>query len=535
MSINVVLVACYGLMQPPNAEPLAIECLAAALRNRFEGKINIHQYLLRENNDALGDELNTKISKISQVDILGISIPQSCFYLSCNFIRKFTEINRNAQIVLGHALPAHNPNIFLDAFPNALIVRGWGEDAICEIVEQKTQNTKDWSKISNIAFLENDHVIMTSGEWPIPKYSPVRLNHIEYFPRIESSRGCHYDVCTFCTRPFRMKNSKKWFRFPTEKTISEIKELRRKDRDKESDFTFTDEDFIGNDLDGAEILANELLKIKNIKFSISIRVDNVFNPNEPPEMYAHRLRVFQKLKQAGLSLVYFGAESFSNTQLRRYGKGVKVADSIKAINSILDLNISVELGYILFDPLLSIDEFTENIEWLDKSSLWVYVGQLFNNLRVQKDSGFETILKSKNLLGEFYPNTMEFKYYFADTIINEIAHDCLTWKDEIDEVYSLARNVQRTNFKSSASTIFVNEYRKLEFLILKSISNNIKSNKGNFMTSAFHRHRIELVVKLSNELIAQNLLSNSEKALLFATQKFLNKSNKSPGILFTSK
>jgi hypothetical protein len=533
MSINIVLVACYGAMQPPNAEPLAIESLAGALSSKFSDKVNVIQQTLNVIEDVLGNELITKISKIQSIDILGVSIPQSCSN-ACNFIKRFSEERQDTLIVLGHALPTHNPDFFLREFPNALIVRGWGEDAICQIAEERMQGKNNWAQIPNLVFLNGKEIVKTHIEWPIPQVSPIRSHQSKYFPRIESSRGCHYDICTFCTRPIRSKGGAKWIRLPIEKTLSEIKDLIRNSRGRELNFTFTDEDFIGDDLEGADVLADKMSKLHNIRFSISIRVDNVYNPNGTAEENELRLSVFRKLKQSGLSLVYFGAESFSETQLRRYGKGIRVAESVQSITLILNLGVQVELGYILFDPLLSVDELIENVEWLDKTSLWLYVGQLFNNLRVQKDSGFEIILRNKNLIKEnLRINTMEFDYSFANPIIGKIAQHCLTWKEEIDEVYSLARNVQRTSFKDSSSAVFVNRYRDLEFLMLKSISTNLKIDKSKFRGAPeFNKQRVDLVSNLHKELTTQRTISDTEKALLIAAQKFLDNANRSPNTLF---
>jgi radical SAM superfamily enzyme YgiQ (UPF0313 family) len=61
-----------------------------------------------------------------------------------------------------------------------------------------------------------------------------------------------------------------------------------------------------------------------MQFSLSLRVDNVYNPKESDTLTLRRLNLFRLLKEAGLSLVYFGVESLSDTQLKRYGKGVRV-------------------------------------------------------------------------------------------------------------------------------------------------------------------------------------------------------------------
>ena len=139
-------------------------------------------------------------------------------------------------------------------------------------------------------------------------------------------------------------------------------------------FTFADEDFIGNDPEGAYELACRLSQFPNLDFALSVRTDNIFVPGDSEQENRLRRQILQALKEAGLSLIFVGIESFAPTQLRRFGKGTSPENHIKAIRLLESLNIELELGLILFDPLVTLDELRTNVEALKKTGLWCYAG-----------------------------------------------------------------------------------------------------------------------------------------------------------------
>lgn len=516
--IKIVLIQCYGVMQPPNAEPLSIEMLAGILNQKFGDLITIKLLLLDAREDPDGERLSSQLSTQKDITIVGVAIPQSTYFLALNFLKHLRETHISPLIVLGHAIPTHSPESFLKYFPESLIVRGWGETAICEIVEQYLTGQPDWYKVHSIVFQANNQIVTTPIIWPRILVSPRRIESKHFFARVESSRGCHYDVCTFCTRQPKNPKTLSWFRFHTDIVLSEIAHLKAKGITK---FTFADEDFIGNDLQGAETIARGIKDIGGMQFSLSLRVDNVYNPHETDEMNRRRINLFQLLKEAGLSLVYLGVESLSDTQLKRYGKGVRAIDSIKAVEVIEAIEIPMELGYILFDPLLTFSELQENVAWLTSRSFPKYVGQLFNNLRVQRDSAFVSLLRFRGLLGNYNPDTIEYTYEYQDLFIADIAAICLKWKEEIDEIYSHARNIQRTEFTNSYCDKFVHEMRLLDLNVLNYLIGSYKKCKVVKLDTTFEKSRLDLVKCLKQGLLSLHFISPSIKTLIAAINDFL--------------
>lgn len=518
--IKIVLIQCYGVMQPPNAEPLSIEMLAGMLNQKFGDQVTTELLLLDARKDPDGARLADQLSTQRDITIIGVAIPQSTYFLAISFLKHLRESNISPLVVLGHAIPTHSPESFLKYFPESLIVRGWGETAICEIVGQYITGQPDWHKVHGIVFRANNQTVTTPIIWPRILPSPKRIEPKSFFARIESSRGCHYDVCTFCTRQPKGPKTLSWFRFRTDRVLSEIAHLKTEGITK---FTFADEDFVGNDLQGAEMIAKGIKDIGGMQFSLSLRVDNVYNPHETNEMNARRIKLFHLLKEAGLSLVYLGVESLSDTQLKRYGKGVRAIDSIKALEAIEAIGIPMELGYILFDPLLTFSELQENVVRLTSRSFSQYIGQMFNNLRIQRDSTFVNLLRLRGLLGDYNPDTIEYSYEYQNQFIAKIASICLIWKDEIDEIYSMARNIQRTEFNNSYCDNFIREMRLLDLHILEHLIESYKVSKIVKLDVTFEKNRFYLVKSLKEGLLSLPFSSPSMCLLVAAANSFLAK------------
>ncbi|MCP4614716.1 MAG: radical SAM protein [Planctomycetes bacterium] len=518
---SIILIQLYGPMQPPDAEPLSIEVLAAAtLDHCSEARIEILTLSTRD--DAKSTQQIIDRIRDQMPNLIGISIPQSTLYLAFNLIRAITQLDTKSHIVIGHALPTHSPDIFLDDFPDLIIVRGWGEDSFVELVKHYTMNSPNLDDIPNLCYLQDAQLHMTPLQWSSKIFKPIRSKPALYFPRLEASRGCQHDICTFCTRaPRNNKHNLTWYRRPVDAVLQDIADIKAKGKKY---FTFADEDFIGQDIKGAQKIAEGLLKVGELQFSLSIRADNVFNPLGTYAENEQRRRLFETLRKAGLYLVYIGVESLSDSQLKRYGKGITAEDSIRAVREIQRLGVGLEMGFILFDPLTNKSELIENIERLDQSGLWANVGQLFNCLRAQKDTPYMRLLIMSELIDQYHPNTMSYDYRYSDPLIGEIATFCRTWLGEFDPIYLLARNIERTSESSGVYAHFVFSTRSLLFRLLRKILNvQIIQNQrvDQEILSFFGIEREGLVRNLYRYLASKSELTETERTLKQECELFL--------------
>jgi hypothetical protein len=515
---RILLIQLYSELQFPDSEPLSIEILASALDRFIPGITRDLRNLTGYSSQLMQDIL------IHKYDVVGISVPQGNYELACILMDEFAKLPKPPLIVLGHALPTYTPQLFLERNPNAIVVCSWGEEAFALIVQQYIKGDYNWVKIPGIIFVQNGQIIRTKIVWPKKYTLPARASSNRYFSRVESSRGCTHDLCTFCTRPPRSQLEKRWMRFPLNAVIKCVEDLVN---DGVSSFTFTDEDFIGNNLVSALSFAEKLCKIRGINFSISIRVDDVYNSHESDRENKKRLDLFNTLKAAGLSLVFLGSESLSNSQLKRYGKGVTVEDNIQSIHLLDQLGIETELGFILFDPLLSIEELVENIENLNKTKFWAKTGDLLRQMRIQENCAYKTMTEKKGLLKEYQPSTMSYNYDYYDPTIASIAKACIKWSDNIRPIYKLIRDIYRSDFAQDKMRNFIIELRELNFIYLLNAAYpyvNLKERNVNItlLKKDVDEERYKLLTALKNMVDTASFNSDVARMLKLNLDKLLD-------------
>ncbi|MBM7846494.1 B12-binding domain-containing radical SAM protein [Herpetosiphon giganteus] len=518
---NISLIQLYGNLQPPDAEPLSIEILSAAALQSFPS-LNINMQTLSIKDSSEYKENIIEIMLTQNPILIGLSIPQSTFDLAIDLLRNIYQNLPDANIILGHALPTHSPEMFLQMFPRLIIVRGWGEDSFVQLIDYFLNKSLSLEQIPSLCFLKDHELHFTPIIWPDKIINPLRWNSHLYFPRVEASRGCQHDICTFCTRqPRDKKRDHAWSRRPIEQIIEDILILKSKGK---TSFTFTDEDFIGNDLGSAQDLAESLSNIRDIQFSLSVRADNILNPQGTFAENEQRRQLFELLRKSGLYLVFIGIESLSNSQLKRYAKGVNADDCIKSVQVIQNLGIGFEMGYILFDPLMNPSELIENLDRLDESGLWANVGSLFHQLRPQKGSNYLRLLIRSEMVKNYNPNSMLYNYEYSDHLISEIAQLCSEWYKDIENIYRLARNMERVGSFNGVYVYFIFGIRALGFRLLRTLARNritYCQSIGIQSLASFSEQRLGLVKGLYHSLLSKSSLTETESALKKLCSNFI--------------
>lgn len=486
---RLLLIQLYGDMQPPDAEPLSVEVLAAAILTKYPLSHTVIRTIDIYNSNNQINSLIVEINSLSPI-VIGISVPQSTFDLSIQLIKGIYQTNPYAKIILGHALPTYAPDIFLQPYPDLIIVRGWGDECFVQLIEYFYEKIGNLENIPNLCFLKEGTLFFTNLKWPAKIIMPIRYKPELYFSRIEASRGCHYNICTFCTRqPRNKKLESPWKRRKIPDILDDIQNVTAQGK---STFTFTDEDFIGEDIEGAKKIAEGLRLYQGIQFSISVRVDNIINPSDTAKEKDQRHSCLELLRDSGLYFIFMGVESFSNSQLIRYGKHITTEDCINSIREIQRLGIRFEIGFILFDPFLSINELSENIQVIDEKCLWTYIGQIFNHLRPQKDSSYLTLLNKSNLIGKYNPETLSYDCSFLNKDVCQIFTEGNNWMRNIDPIYLLARNIARTGYYDDQYSHFVLGYRSLSFRYLQFLANNIRDLRNDDFQDKKGRFDIEI-------------------------------------------
>jgi radical SAM superfamily enzyme YgiQ (UPF0313 family) len=282
------------------------------------------------------------------------------------------EVGPDVPIVVGgHHIGLRPSDVFMSEV-NA-VVRGPGEEPFRNIVRQwaskrSLAGIKDiWYRDSDGEYIANVDPIKISPHFeyksaimdarPMPRRDLVEEFRDEYFflfyPRVytvETARGCRYR-CSFCS-VWNHHQGEYLVESPN-RTVSEIASLP-------SGYVNLVDDLAFSDIDGAEEMANELLRLGvNKRYWAQIRADNVW-PKSAEKRKKHQ-RVFAKLAEAGLDMVLMGLESFDPAELKRVNKGSTVEQNVKAIEFLRSLGIKIWGAQIVF-PEWDVADFDKTIE-----------------------------------------------------------------------------------------------------------------------------------------------------------------------------
>lgn len=297
--------------------------------------------------------------KKRKYDAVGISL---YFYNKLVARKIVKKIKRSIDcfIFLGGYYPTLSTSKTFEIFPEAdCLIIGEGEVTTLDLIEH-LEKKDDWHNISGIAYVVDGMVV--SNEYralvanldmlPFP-VRPTGIN-MKYLPII-TSRGC-YGRCSFCgVMEFYLCNTGARRRFRSvENVIFEIKALIAENNTEciiINDETFFDaskkrqmwlEEFIN------KLLSNNI----NVTFQCQARANDVL----------YNYQSIESMTKHGMTRLFIGLESFTQRQLDFYQKDLSVDTNIQAVKLLHNLNTQIFFGFILFDPLITLDEITMNIE-----------------------------------------------------------------------------------------------------------------------------------------------------------------------------
>jgi radical SAM superfamily enzyme YgiQ (UPF0313 family) len=75
--------------------------------------------------------------------------------------------------------------------------------------------------------------------------------------------------------------------------------------------------------------------------------------------------------EAGLDAVFIGLESGCQSQLDRFTKGTTVEQNRKAIEIVRELGLKMDVGFIMFDPYVTVEELEQNMRFIRELELSV--------------------------------------------------------------------------------------------------------------------------------------------------------------------
>jgi radical SAM superfamily enzyme YgiQ (UPF0313 family) len=336
-------------------------------------------------------------------------------------------------IVAGNTIPTFGPDHLLKEkdFRGALAVLGEGEMPLKEIIERasiswKLSDPSIYWGISGVQVKSGERPevnVLNLDDYPFMTEENVpEMYENDAWSRIESSRGCQWERCSFCSIKELYGGGHGWRAFSNQWVLDRMERLIRGGKFKDDWFGFCDSEVFGiagkmpadlfeQRIDRANELARGIGKLRDRyerylkgKFTIgqfSIRPDCVYKAGKSEiERNKARKGVLELFKKAGLNEIYLGVEAGSQEQLNCLKKGVTLEEVEIAINILRsDLDIDFHAGYIMFKPTDNEQCLRDNIDFVKNSGLFGH--DVYDSFRAQAGSELYNKMEKESFMGEF--------------------------------------------------------------------------------------------------------------------------------------
>lgn len=276
-----------------------------------------------------------------------------------------------AHFTAGGHFPSIRPEQVMDLIP-ALdsIVRFEGEYTLLELLK-RLASPGEWGEVLGLAYRTLGHVrinpprplIADLDKLPrLLRGEPHELSRGVRTASMLASRGCLYD-CSFCSirqfyqgAPGQLRRSRS-----PRAVVAEMADLY--EQNDVRFFNFQDDDFAAKTREQRRWIDEFLREISaadladRVIWKIACRVDDV----------DHEL--LRRCQAHGLVGVYLGVESGNPGGLKTLNKHVTVEQNAAAIQTLKDLDILFEMGFMLFDPSSTVETLAQNIRFLENVML----------------------------------------------------------------------------------------------------------------------------------------------------------------------
>jgi radical SAM superfamily enzyme YgiQ (UPF0313 family) len=332
----------------------------------------------------------------------------------------------------GHFASLRPADLFEIAPSLDSMVRFEGEHTILDLANHLQQD-KDWKKVVGISYRNKEALVNNQlrplepdlDAFPLPFRPEMKEYALDNkYATLLAGRGCIYN-CVFCDiREFygQAPGPVKRIRKP-EKVVEEMEYLH-----KEHDcsvFLFQDDDFpVLTNRSSAWVqefckaLQDKKLAGK-ILWKINCRPDEIDT------------ELFELMKAHGLFKVYLGIEDGTDAGLQKMNKRLKVSDHNEGIQILKELGISIDYGFMLFQPSSTYNLVNENLAFLEHICQDGYMPVFFLKMmpylatRIEKELREEGRLKGRPgfLDYDFNEHSMDDYYFFVSESFGTWFHD----------------------------------------------------------------------------------------------------------------
>jgi anaerobic magnesium-protoporphyrin IX monomethyl ester cyclase len=345
-----------GAHRHPPFTPLGLGYLAAVLeKNQYKVDV-IDCQVLGISYEKVKSELCKR-----KPNLVGITSTTLTYKSALRVAKIAKEVHPSCLTVLGGVHATFWDDKALQECPYLdVVVRKEGENTILELAE-RLEAGKAFRDLLGITCRNGEEIVRNPDRphiedldslpypahhlWPIErlrKYGKV------VFP-VMTSRGCTF-WCEFCSA-VRMFGRR--YRVRSPKNVVDELEFLQKNYGAEQ-FTFYDDTFTVNQARTAKICGEIINRKLNIEWDCETRVDMVSK------------RLLQKMKDAGCFAVWYGLESGSKRVLDAMGKGISLAQVIRAFDWTKDVGLMAVVGVILGSPNETRETVWETVKFVER-------------------------------------------------------------------------------------------------------------------------------------------------------------------------
>ena len=408
---------------------------------------------------------------VFQPDIVAFSCPYGSYTDLRNYYQECKRQLNNVRIIIfGGALPTYAPDKFLDIDEEAYVIRGEGEEAIVQLIEYSCKDlaVSTLEQIPNICYRKKGKTIVNERKMvdlrkvavPFRKHiGNTLMKNAQIY--VEHSRGCTWSNCSFCSRNLlSIANCKPKYRmFSKYRLLEDLIKLREMNIQS---VTFSDEDFCGSGLNEMRELLDVFQEINSEKllmnFDVSMNVNSIYSSLWSTSEYFQRIHFLDEMHKNGLRKVFLGVESGAEEQIKRYRKQQDKGEALKAIRILEKLGFEIEIGYIVFDPLCTMDEVRENLYFLKENNITKYVSSLGSGLelRLHMDSPYMKLLERYDkeygirLYSKTYNiDTLNYESIYLNDDVSQMAFQVKSLNEKIRPIYYPLKSVSRYGTRGS--------------------------------------------------------------------------------------
>ena len=497
-----------------NDEPLGLCYIAANLKaNGIKAQVLTFD-IRRLSVDDIGITILEKKGQI-----IGFSLYDS----NVEFALKLIDyIKKNEPEVIiccgGHFATFNARNLLNINYKIDYIFKGEGEETVVDFINELNGN-REFSKVAGLIYRGTSTIVETEERplicdldtlpWPDRSLLAVNVKRNPYsFARILTARGC-VGKCKFCSTPtfYAKQPGKNWRGRSVKDVIEEIKYIDnhygvRKFIINDASFEDPGERGIKRLNDFADALKSSKM---DIRFSAFFRAETIVKYPE----------IMKKLNDVGLIRAFVGIESGEQKDLALYDK-IATRDTNNLVIGILkEMNISLQIGFIMFHPERTLEEVIDNIRYLNK----IGCGHVFSayNTRLHIYAGTRLYHEfiSNGIMKKDHPLNCRYCYIYKDENVERMANVICNKFEEyeiIDEyfyefdfmLYSLKHSYNKIEYqeiitelekkllfyKTEISQIIVNAMETIISAITRN--NDIDSSFWNAMDATIGNYEKEL-------------------------------------------